>query len=149
MSRKNFSIIKFALVACVAGILAIGGCHKREISNLSSTENKSSSGVFDPQGTKSITFYVLPSPPHYKVIDDEEDINKICAAIDEIKKEELFEPKEKGGWKIRLQFSNGIQISLTDANTLKINDKEYAVNNSLQSVLIDIYNNSSAEEIGS
>ena len=116
---------------------------------MSSTENKSSSGVFDPQGTKSTTFYVLPSPPHYKVIDDEEDTNKICAAIDEIKKEELFEPKEKGGWKIRLQFSNGIQISLTDANTLKINDKEYAVNNSLQSVLIDIYNNSSAEEIGS
>lgn len=84
------------------------------------------------------------TPYKYKMIEDKETVAEIRQIIDSADKELRDEPT--GGWAIGADFSDGTQVTAAK-ETLRINGSEYRTKTEVAAELLEIYEESPAEEI--
>ena len=93
----------------------------------------------------TVTFYTMPSPPAYKIIENRELVQKIWTAVERAQKTPIDQAQPAGGWELYLHFSNGTQVSLLGSE-LQIDDQRYTVDSSLKTQLLALYERSESPE---
>ena len=99
--QKIFKVISVVLSVALSIALAlmlcfiVSGCNNKE-ENLSLDEFKAET---------TVEFIKLPSPPKYKLLKSEKDIEKLNEYIEDYEKTEI-ESTDINGWSVLLKYSN-------------------------------------------
>lgn len=90
----------------------------------------------------SVSIVTLPSPPHFKIVTDSENIDLIFSMINESDLKPIFFNEK--GWQIRLIYKGG-DIAIIE-NKIRINGRWYKANNDISLKFNDFYLNLDLKE---
>ncbi|WP_300384303.1 hypothetical protein, partial [Clostridium sp.] len=126
--------------------LGIGVIILLGIIGLTNKVNSKTLNIIDKNKVESICIKVLPSPPKQKVIDKEEDINKVIKEINSIKVKDKKENIYKG-WEINISISGEENYDISFIGEyMNINGMQYKIDKNEIEELKKLYENLKYEE---
>ena len=100
----------------------------------------------DVRSDEKSYFTVMPSPPTYKELSMEE-ITEVVEIINSADKS-FRGPYLLTGWQARIDFKYKGNVTILNENHLERKNIRYKVDKSVIDSLMEIYNNSTADEVG-